>query len=684
MLIQSLVTALTTGLVLEAVANPVAVPQRRSSSWLKKREVPATHNIHECHVPRLGQQWTKRAKVHSRTILPMRIGLKQSNLDAGHDRLMDISNPQSINYGKHMSSEEVIDFFAPQQSSADAVIDWVVASGISRDRVAQSVNKQWIQFDATAAEAESLLYAEFHVWQHNTDGTRDISTESYHVPSHVQEHVDYVTPGTRLRKRSAATRGGKDSSSQRKEKRGGLKNGNVVRPAITQLPVFPNPNATTCDLYVTAECTRVQYNLPNGTTSHPGNELGIFESIDDHYSRADLDVFFATLYPETHQRRGGCLRGTVPDLPILAPGSESALDFDASWPLIWPQKTVLYQVDDEYYESSGNFSGFWNTFLDAIDGSYCTYSAYGETGDCTEERCRDPSYPDPNPGGYKGQLQCGVYKPTNVVSISYGGSEYSWPDYYMQRQCKEWMKLALQGTTVVISSGDDGVGSVAACPRGGPDNATMIFGPDFASTCPYVLSVGSTEWDRHRDATAPQPGERLREVATARFASGGGFSNIFATPAWQKSHVSHYVEKVGPTLPFAPYGEFPKDGDFVNVTHGVYNSLGRAYPDVAAVGDRQVVYTNGSWYLIGGTSLSAPVWGAILTLINEERLKAGKSTVGFINPILYSHPEVFFDVTAGSNPGCGTSGFTAAKGWDPVTGLGSPNFPKLLDLLMSF
>lgn len=100
-------------------------------------------------------------------------------------------------------------------------------------------------------------------------------------------------------------------------------------------------------------------------------------------------------------------------------------------------------------------------FLDAIDGSYCTYSAFGETGDCTDPECVDPAYPDPNPGGYKGQLQCGVYKPTNVISISYGGGEYGWPDYYMKRQCNEWMKLSLQGTTVVMSSGDSGVGGTS-------------------------------------------------------------------------------------------------------------------------------------------------------------------------------------------------------------------------------
>lgn len=43
-------------------------------------------------------------------------------------------------------------------------------------------------------------------------------------------------------------------------------------------------------------------------------------------------------------------------------------------------------------------------FLDALDGSYCTYSAYGETGNCVTPDCADPVYPDPNPGGYKGRL----------------------------------------------------------------------------------------------------------------------------------------------------------------------------------------------------------------------------------------------------------------------------------------
>jgi len=69
--------------------------------------------------------------------------------------------------------------------------------------------------------------------------------------------------------------------------------------------------------------------------------------------------------------------------------------------------------------------------------------------------------------------------------------------------------------------------------------------------------------------------------------------------------------------------------------------------------------------------------------INEERLEANKSTVGFINPALYANPSMLNDITNGSNPGCNTIGFPAAPGWDPVTGLGTPNYSKMLEYFMS-
>lgn len=70
----------------------------------------------------------------------------------------------------------------------------------------------------------------------------------------------------------------------------------------------------------------------------------------------------------------------------------------------------------------------------------------------------------------------------------------------------------------------------------------------------------------------------------------------------------------------------------------------------------------------------------MFTMINDARLAVGKSPIGFINPTIYStrFAGLFNDITVGYNPGCGTTGFNATHGWDPVTGLGTPNFPKLL------
>ena len=86
------------------------------------------------------------------------------------------------------------------------------------------------------------------------------------------------------------------------------------------------------------------------------------------------------------------------------------------------------------------------------------------------------------------------------------------------------MKLGLQGTTLVISSGDDGVARRSGQCLGPNQD---IFVPDTAADCPYVTAVGST--------TLPK-GSKVgdAEVATSAFSSGGGFSNIFTTPDYQK------------------------------------------------------------------------------------------------------------------------------------------------------
>jgi tripeptidyl-peptidase I len=70
------------------------------------------------------------------------------------------------------------------------------------------------------------------------------------------------------------------------------------------------------------------------------------------------------------------------------------------------------------------------------------------------------------------------------------------------------------------------------------------------------------------------------------------------------------------------------------------------------------------------------------------RLAAGKTSLGFLNPMLYAYPSALTDTQMGTQKGCkidgeSVSGFTAVTGWDAVTGLGSPNYERLLTVVMN-
>ena len=143
--------------------------------------------------------------------------------------------------------------------------------------------------------------------------------------------------------------------------------------------------------------------------------------------------------------------------------------------------------------------------------------------------------------------------------------------------------------------------------------------------------------------------------------SSGGFSNIFAQPDYQKDAVATYLNTLG------------------NTNSGLFNTSGRAFPDVSAQGVNFIIDVAGQGEGVSGTSASSPTFAAVIALLNDELLNQGKSPLGFLNPMLYSTGAAALnDVTEGSNPGCGTQGFPAAEGWDPVTGLGTPDFTKLL------
>ncbi|KZV93723.1 subtilisin-like protein [Exidia glandulosa HHB12029] len=221
-----------------------------------------------------------------------------------------------------------------------------------------------------------------------------------------------------------------------------------------------------------------------------------------------------------------------------------------------------------------------------------------------------------------------------VLSTSYGlGEEQMSPDLGNE-MCDAYMQLGARGTSIIFSSGDSGVGS-GDCTN---------FMPIFPSGCPYVTSVGAT------DGIIPE---------TVAGFSSGGFSNIFPVPDFQKDAVQGYLNSLGGTY------------------QGLFNAGGRAFPDVAAQGTKIATVNAGQFGQTGGTSASAPIFASTIAFLNDELLAAGKNPLGWLNPFLYANGGAFNDVTSGSNPGCNTNGFDAAQGWDPATGLGTPNYGAL-------
>lgn len=136
--------------------------------------------------------------------------------------------------------------------------------------------------------------------------------------------------------------------------------------------------------------------------------------------------------------------------------------------------------------------GTFNILLDALDASYCTL----EGGNAPYI---DPIYPDPNEGGFTGPLQCGGAPLSNVFSFSYNQIEGALPVSYQERQCNEWMKLGLQGVSVLFASGDSGVGNrynagfPNSCLTETADGIFVdadgsIFSPSFPTNCPWITA----------------------------------------------------------------------------------------------------------------------------------------------------------------------------------------------------
>jgi subtilase family serine protease len=308
---------------------------------------------------------------------------------------------------------------------------------------------------------------------------------------------------------------------------------------------------------------------------------------------------------------------------------------------------------------------------------------------------------------------------------------------YLDRINIELMKMGLRGVTVLASSGDDGAnGSGNLQCDYSADHSR--FQPEFPSSSPYVTSVGSTSmsnwyyddfipggqlcggagpWDipgMHHYPRSPYrwffclDARRNRERAMNEcapnwadprdgFSSGGGFSQYFAAPSYQNRSVSEWSS--------LPSSLTLTNSSSMGNLSAFFNRSNRAIPDISMWGKQMPVVLDAWYNTVSGGVVSVSYLAGIVAQLNDFLITQNgiPRTLGFLNPLLYSDSvraaraliDVPLDRNSGHNqcpndfnstsqcrlPNHSCQGFNVVDGWDPVTGLGTPNYYALQQVL---
>ncbi|VDC03294.1 unnamed protein product [Peniophora sp. CBMAI 1063] len=554
---------------------------------------------------RLPAKWSARGLPEDGTTIDLRIKLKSHDSDAIIKALYEVSDPKSASYGDHLNKDEVASLVAPHPDTHSIVSEWLEDHAIPADTVRPVLHGDWLMLEAVPiSTANTLLGASYEIFENLETGDRVLRTTSYSLPADLHDHISLVSPTTFF----GGMRPMKTTYHLEPEAPI-VKEDSALRAEVLSTGAVPS----SCASSITPACLQALYNTTGYTPKATDvNVLGVAGYLDEYANFADLTTFAKKYLTNAADATFTVVQIQGGGNDQSDPGVEANLDIQYTTAVSYPTPQIYYSTGGSppFDPSEGTPTNTNEPYLDFLD--------YLLSADTIPQ----------------------------TLTTSYGDEEQTVPEDYAVEVCNLFAQLGSRGTSVMFSSGDEGVGSDCVTNDG---TNTRKFIPEFPTSCPYVTSVGATNGINPEKAVS---------------FSGGGFSNYFATPSYQSSVVASYVSSLGTTY------------------SGLYNKTGRAYPDVAAQGVNFQVVIGGRTSGVSGTSASSPAFAGVVSLLNDYRLSQGKSSLGFLNPLFYSTAASGFnDITSGSNPGCSTNGFSTAKGWDPVTGLGTPNFGKLQTLV---
>ncbi|PRP88540.1 hypothetical protein PROFUN_02951 [Planoprotostelium fungivorum] len=655
----------------------------------------------------LPKGWRQGVEADASHPFTFTVHLKHQNLDVLDDIFWKVSDPQHTDYGKFLSSDQVDSLIRPDATSFDSVIAWLNENNVTSQSF--KIGNAYVRVNTNTATASRMFQTRL-TWYHSSKRSTVRSTEETSLPAHLSSHVELVTglnefhPPARItshrRKRSSGssspytapysayastpsalrttynhTSGTNSSTTQGVmgfqdvyeptalsafEKANGL-------PTISPINVPSLTCPSTCDKtesnldvqYITGVGSGIQtyfissedknndefilegleVNLPNApvTPQILSISYGIGETVicDGAFQLCGTTTATATA---SYRSRSDTLfqKLGAQGVTILVASGDNGAQGDSGVGLCPANTTVYCLAGGCTYTStlcptvevkSSNYGNYiWPTIgkndpLSSVQNLYTTFASDNSACNVAIDQDTD--------GNYHLYSECAcsqlVY---NAYNIGNGYGSATFAQY----------KVATADRSQYFSNGWPG-------------------------TSPYVTSVGATLVYADNTETT------CSSIGGSGISSEGGFSTVYTQPSYQSTVVNNYLNNHAPT------------------NNGLYTKTGRGYPDISFSGHNYPIYTgctststsSCTQTSVDGTSASTPILGGMIALINDQLITAGKSTVGFLNPILYQaysqNVSIFRDITTGDNKCseayCCQYGFPAAPGWDPATGLGS-------------
>lgn len=570
--------------------------------------------------------WQQTERAPSDQVFPLLIGLKIKEFEKLEKKLYEISDPVSEHYGEFLSIEKANELTKTDDHAVEKVFQWL---NPSVQDATYHPSSNTITASIRVDQLEKLLNTQMHHFEkkksvHPIKKQRLLRASStIDIPDHLHQYISFLNVNSHpVHVKSLSSTNLVHHTPMV---------GHHHRRHLVQRKEVKSKS--------TLQIVRETYNIPSDlVVTMESNTQCTPAFYKEAWSQDDFETFYEKFLPgenvPTTIQRGNRVNNHS------EPSGEASLDLQYLTSIARNATTYVWSVN-----GSNPFSDRDEPFLEFAQDIF------------------------------------EMENPPFVLSLSYSDDEaeiFRLSAEYARHFDILAMKLGLRGVSILFASGDDGVSGLhpefANIPA---ERACEKSGPQWPSSSPYITSVGATMLKKQEAGYFDTKEEIVcsSEIGGG-ITTGGGFSNVYPMPNYQKKAVEAYLTNHPTRLP---------------QSKGFYNRNGRAYPDIAALGSQFQVIVNQETRHVSGTSASTPVIAGMVTLWNDMRLKEGKPTLGFLNPLIYhifeKDQNCFNDVVIGNiaamkkpNRICPES-FGASAGWDATTGVGTPNFPAFSEFI---